>query len=105
MKMVPLPRSSYVRVKPFGTPPDSDFDFSALNSQTPTNGSIRAAAGAGGGVARAVVLGGVFAGVFAGGFGGLCANATVAHASVEIAASLTNVRRACIRQVSHTRYG
>jgi hypothetical protein len=40
MKIVPPPRSSYVRVKPLDGPPDSNFDFSGLSSHTPTNGSL-----------------------------------------------------------------
>src|SRR5262245_63536318 len=89
MKIVPLPRSSYVRVKPFGAPPDSYFDFSAFNCQTPMKGSLRvgAFAGRGGGAV-------VFAGVFAGGFAELCANVTVPHTSAQIVTSDTTTRRA-----------
>src|SRR5262245_51639750 len=40
MKIVPPPRSSYVRVKLVGAPPDSYFDFAGFNFQDPTNGSF-----------------------------------------------------------------
>src|SRR6185503_7308520 len=40
MKIVPPPRSSYVRVKLVGAPPDSYFDFPVFNFQTPMNGSF-----------------------------------------------------------------
>jgi hypothetical protein len=40
MKIVPPPRSSWVRVKLVGAPPDSYFDFPGFNFQTPMNGSF-----------------------------------------------------------------
>src|SRR6185503_2444777 len=87
MKIVPSPRSSYVRIKPLGAPPDSYFDFSALSCHTPTNGSLLT-----GVVARGAVAVGFGAGLGAGGFGLVCANPTVLHSAV-IAMSHMNVRR------------
>src|SRR5688572_5325033 len=88
MKIVPSPRSSYVRVKPLGAPPDSYFDFSAFSCHTPTNGSI---------LAGAVVVRGARAVGFGAGFGALCANATVPHESgarmVSASASMYRVYR------------
>jgi len=72
MKIVPSPRSSYVRIKPLGAPPDSYFDFSALSCHTPTNGSLLTGVV----VARGADAVGFGAG-FAAGFGLVCANATV----------------------------
>src|SRR5262245_24929162 len=95
MKIVPLPRSSYVRVKPFGAPPDSYFDLSALNRQTPMNGSLGAGVAAGR-VVRAAGFGGAFAGAFV----EFCARAgcvektNVPHESAAIATSHANRRRA-----------
>src|SRR5688572_7389547 len=93
MKIVPSPRSSYVRVKPVGTPPDSFFDFSAFTTHTPTNGSL----GTG-----LVVDRGAGAVGFGAGFGFVCANATVLQ-SAATAMSRTNVGRGSrILKVSHT---
>src|SRR5262245_53113932 len=53
MNIVPPPRSSYVRVRLLGAPPDSYFDFLALSFHTPRNGSrdrVTAAAGRDGAV-------------------------------------------------------
>src|SRR4030095_10264649 len=85
MKIVPSPRSSYVRIKPLGAPPDSYFDFSALNCHTPTNGSLLT-----GVVARGAVAVGFGAGLGAG-FGLVCANATVLQSAMT-AMSHMNVR-------------
>src|SRR5688572_22242908 len=85
MKIVPSPRSSYVRVKPVGTPPDSFFDFSAFTTHTPTKGSLRT-----GGV---VVGRGAGAGAFGAGFGLVCANATVLQQSTKPAMSRRKVKR------------
>src|SRR5678815_2263246 len=87
MKSVPPPRSSYVRIKPLGAPPDSYFDFSALSCHTPTNGSLCTGVV----VARGADAVGFGAG-FDAGFGVVCANATVLQ-SAETARNCMNDRR------------
>src|SRR5262245_39466909 len=91
--MVPPPRSSYVRMKLRGAPPDSYFDLSGFNFQTPMNGSrkddvasaVRAGVAAG---LRGVVVAG-----FAVDRGVVCAATVVPNDRTDAASTSINARR------------
>src|SRR5262245_39903179 len=94
MMIVPAPRSSYVRVRLFGGPPDSYVDVCGFNFQTPRNGSCGLGA-AGRGFVGVVVAVAVFVVV---GLGrvvvGFCwASERPDHRTIDVARESSNRRR------------